>query len=106
MAKEWAKRFYESRVWQDTRDSIMRDEYYICRKCNGLNGPAEIVHHIIWLNSKNINDPTVTLNRDNLMPVCRVCHTIIHEGVSSTVEGLRFNKEGELISYEDKSIYM
>ena len=104
MAMSWAKKFYESRAWQITRDSAMIDEHYICRKCNGINGPAEIVHHITWLNNKNINDPNITLNKANLMPVCRICHALIHEGVSSTVEGLRFNKEGELIN-EDKSIY-
>ena len=103
MAQIWAKKFYESKAWKDTRESVMRDEHYICRKCNGINGSAEIVHHIIWLTRKNINDPNITLNRSNLIPVCRICHAIIHEGISSTVEGIAFNEEGEL--YEDKSIY-
>ena len=96
MAKEWAKRFYTSKAWIATRDRVMINEHYICRQCKGINGPAEIVHHIIWLNSRNINDVNVTLNVDNLMPVCRVCHAIIHEGTPTTAEGLIFNSNGEL----------
>lgn len=100
MAKEWAKKFYESKAWQYVRDNVLKEEYYTCRQCNGSNGPAEIVHHIIWLTRSNINNINITLDKSNLMPVCRVCHAKIHEGKSSTVEGIVFNSEGELVSYE------
>ncbi len=101
MAKEWAKDFYNSKIWRDTADSVKADNNYMCAKCG--ERPAEIVHHIVWLTPKNINDVNITLNKENLMPVCRECHAIIHEGASATVDGLVFNEKGELI--EVKNIY-
>jgi 5-methylcytosine-specific restriction endonuclease McrA len=95
MAKEWAKDFYQSNSWQKTRDYILAKNFYLCQKCH--DKPAEIVHHIIWLSPSNINNPRITLGEDNLMPVCRECHAIIHEGVSSTVDGLCFNENGDLV---------
>lgn len=101
MAKEWAKAFYQSKVWQDTSKSVKSDANYICVKCNAR--PAEIAHHIVWLTPQNINDINITLNKNNLMAVCRECHAIIHEGVNSTIDGLSFNERGELV--EVKNIY-
>lgn len=95
MAKEWAKRFYQSSNWINTRDYIMSKYFYVCQKC--YHKPAEIVHHIIWLTPNNINDPNITLNEKNLIPVCRECHALIHEGVSSTSEEVMFNASGELV---------
>lgn len=95
MAKEFAKKFYESKSWKQVRDSVLKENYGMCSKCN--QRPAEIVHHIIWLNAKNINDPYITLGRDNLMPVCRVCHSLIHEGTGSTTEEVIFDSNGDVI---------
>ena len=95
MAKEWAKKFYQSTNWIRTRDYILAKNHYMCKKCN--ERPAEIVHHIIWLNPSNINDPKITLGEENLLPVCRECHAIIHEGVQATIDGLKFNENGDLI---------
>ena len=97
MAKEWAKDFYQSASWKKTRDYMLAKYNYLCQKCTGNPRPAEIVHHIIWLTPQNINDPNITLGEDNLMPVCRECHAIIHEGVPSTVDGLCFDEKGQLI---------
>lgn len=99
MAKDWAKKFYQSSNWINTRNYIMSKNHYICQKCK--EHPAEIVHHIIWLNEKNINNPEITLAEKNLIPVCRECHAKIHEGVSPTIDGLCFNEKGELVNYED-----
>ena len=95
MAKEWAKSFYQSVSWKDTRDFIMAKYNFMCQKCR--QNPAEIVHHKIWLTPQNINDPFITLNEENLIPVCRECHSLIHEGVSPTIEGVTFNENGELV---------
>jgi len=96
MAKEWAKQFYRSKNWIETRDYIMSKYNYVCQKCK--SNPAEIVHHIIWLTPLNINEPTITLGEKNLMPVCRECHALIHEGVEATVDGVAFDENGDLIS--------
>ena len=95
MAKDWAKSFYESKAWQDTRDYMMSKNNYICQKCK--EKPAEIVHHIIWLNPININDPKISLSEENLMPVCRDCHAEIHHKDPVTIEGLCFDEHGQLI---------
>lgn len=95
MAKEWAKKFYQSTQWINTRDYILSKYHYICQKCR--EHPAEIVHHIIWLTPKNINDPDITLGENNLTPVCRECHAKIHEGVQPTIDGLKFDSNGELV---------
>lgn len=99
MAKEFSKDFYNSKVWRDTAEVIKADNNYMCAKCG--ERPAEIVHHIIWLTPQNINDVNITLNKDNLMPVCRECHALIHEGKSSTVDGLVFNEKGELVEVKN-----
>ncbi len=101
MAKEWAREFYNSKAWKETSESVKAEANYMCVKCN--ERPAEIVHHIIWLTQRNINDTNITLNKKNLMAVCRECHAVIHEGTSCTVDGLVFDDRGELI--ETKNIH-
>ena len=32
MAKEWAKKFYQSNSWINTRDYIMSKYFYVCQK--------------------------------------------------------------------------
>lgn len=95
MARDFAKKFYASTNWIHTRDSVIAECFGICERCHIR--PAEIVHHIIWLNASNINDPSISLSRDNLLAVCRECHAEIHLGTSSTTEETMFDDEGNLI---------
>lgn len=76
------KRFYNSKAWKDTREAYKRSVGGLCERClkQGLYVPGEIVHHKIHLTSDNVNDPSVTLNYDNLELVCRDCHGQIHRG--------------------------
>lgn len=78
--REFAKWFYNSPAWKSTRENYMKKAGYLCERCmkRGLYTPAEIVHHIVWLNEKNIHDPKIALSFDNLMAVCRNCHEEIH----------------------------
>lgn len=117
MAREFAKAFYNSKLWQQTRDYIMMRDGYMCQ-CHKIFGgepcgePAQEVHHIIWLNPKNINDANITLNPDNLIAVSTDCHFRIHkvQRLSShtprteTSEGYHFNKEGLLVP--EKKVYL
>ena len=59
----------------------MRDKY-LCVKCAEIGKviPAEEVHHIIHLSPKNINDPSISLNMDNLISLCREHHFEEHRG--------------------------
>lgn len=92
--REWAKGFYQSRAWKNTRHAYLDYRHHLCERCNNA---AEIVHHIKWLNPNNIGDIAVTLDWSNLQCVCRECHALIHEGVRATVDGLKFNDAGEVV---------
>ena len=81
MSREFAKRFYSSKNWQDTRNAYARSRHFLCENClkKGLYTPGEIVHHIIELTPENIHDPNITNNFDNLRLVCRDCHAEEHK---------------------------
>ena len=79
--KDWARSFYKSKAWKQTREEYARSRGWLCERCiqQGLAVPGEIVHHKIWLTPENINDLSVSLNWDNLELVCRQCHADTHE---------------------------
>ena len=68
--------FYKTKLWQDCREEYLKSVGRLCEKCKakGEVVPAIIVHHRIHLNAQNINDPSITLNFDNLVAECRKCH--------------------------------
>ena len=78
--KEWAKAFYLSPAWRACRDAYAASVGGLCEQCyaRGEFVPGVIVHHKVHLSPENINDPSVTLNWDNLELVCRDCHAIHH----------------------------
>lgn len=82
MAKEFAKKLYSSKTWQDTREAYAKSKGYLCENClrHGLITTGEIVHHKEHLTPDNINNPEVTLNFDNLELLCRKCHGAHHSG--------------------------
>ena len=76
MAREFAKMFYRSAAWKKCRASYISQRAAIdggmCEYCK--EQPGYIVDHIEELNPLNINDPTVSLNHDNLQYLCLDCH--------------------------------
>lgn len=80
MAKEFAKSFYSSKQWQHCRNAYAASKGWLCERClaKGLIVPLEIVHHKVYINENNINDPSITLNFDNLEGLCRECHEAEH----------------------------
>jgi 5-methylcytosine-specific restriction endonuclease McrA len=91
--REFAKVFYQSKAWKETRGYIYRRDMGLCVRCGS---PGEIVHHKQHLTPNNIDIPHIALGEDNLETLCRECHAIEHEGVSPTVKGLMFDSEGNL----------
>lgn len=79
--KEYARQFYSSKAWQRTRTAYTKARRGLCEVClsKGIVKPGEIVHHKIHLDPKNINNPSITLDWNNLQLVCRDCHAAIHE---------------------------
>ena len=94
--KAWAEWFYKSKAWIKCRLAFMTGKFFICERCGGA---ATIAHHKLYLTPQNINDPSITLNWDNLESLCQDCHNKEHHGSSEdmTSEGLEFNQWGELV---------
>lgn len=92
--QDWAKWFYKSKEWLKCRAVYFKTQHGLCEKCGD---PGYIVHHIIWITPANIYDVNITLNFDNLMLLCLSCHGKIHGFAQSTAEGLKFDKNGDLI---------
>lgn len=87
VAREFAKAFYNSRLWRDEiRPSILKRDKYRCQM-DGCYNPAEEVHHIKHLTPENINDVNITVNPKNLISLCGECHKSIHKG--DKVAGLK-----------------
>lgn len=79
--KEYAESFYKSKTWQDCRNAYARSRRHLCERClsHGIYRTGEIVHHKTHITPANINDPTITLNFDNLELLCRDCHAQEHK---------------------------
>jgi len=78
--KEYAKHFYKSQTWTKTRNSYAASVGHLCERClkSGIYTPGAIVHHKIHITPENINNPSVTLDWNNLELVCRDCHAALH----------------------------
>ena len=78
--KPWAKDFYSSAAWKSIRAYVMKRDHYLCQDCLKKNivTPAEEVHHTIVLTPSTINDPSISLNPDLLVSLCRFCHQQRH----------------------------
>ena len=81
MAKPFSSAFYKSKIWQDCRNAYAGKRGHLCERClsHGILSHGEIVHHKIELTPDNINDPSVSLNWDNLELLCRQCHAAAHD---------------------------
>ena len=80
MSKAFSRKFYSSQAWADCREAYRRSVHGLCETCakKGLIVPGEIVHHIIELTPDNIDDPSVTMDWNNLRLVCREHHAAEH----------------------------
>ena len=76
----WAESFYKSKRWQSTRLAYIKSKGGLCERClkRGLYRPAQVVHHKTYINQDNINNPTITLDWNNLEALCKDCHQEEH----------------------------
>ena len=86
--QEWARAFYKSRAWLETREAYAASVGWLCEDClaQGLIVPGKVVHHVTPLTPENIGDPTVALAWGNLRLVCQDCHAAEHKKAA----GLRY----------------
>ena len=100
MAKDYSRKFYNSKAWKDCRASYISKVYGLCEHClkEGKHVPGYIVDHIIELTPENINDPYITLGWDNLEFLCSPCHSVEHmTKYKATRDDVMFDSEGQLI---------
>lgn len=90
MARNFSKSFYNSAEWNMVRNSVLLRDFYLCQNCGK---PATEVHHKIHLTPNNINDPSITLNMDNLVSLCRDCHFEEHRGEHGRGREAKENQE-------------
>lgn len=102
----FAKKFYNSKVWRECRQSYIMSLPVpnMCEVCLNRYGEytvGKILDHIIEINIHNINDPDITLNWDNLQFLCQTCHnqkTHGTNGITDAIpEGCMFDENGQLI---------
>ena len=101
MAKEFAKRFYNSEKWKRCRAAYIKLRQGIdgglCETCH--EEPGYIVHHRIELTPENINDPEIALDFHNLKFDCHNCHNKEGHG-KGNIPGLAdyiITEDGEVI---------
>ncbi len=70
------KEFYKSMPWLRARKAFIEERTLIdggmCQVCG--ERPGKIVHHTIWLNDVNCNDPDIALNPKLFRYECHLCH--------------------------------
>ena len=98
MALNYSDAFYHSTPWKKLRLHVCESRHWTCEEC-GCYGDQ--VHHIEEITPDNINDPMVTLNEENLQLLCEECHNAKRKKCKDVNEGLRFDKDGNLIQYRD-----
>ena len=101
--KEYAERFYKSKLWQKTAEAYATSQQHLCEVCRqkGLIVPSEIVHHKVPINQKNITDPSITLAFENLQCVCRSCHAKAHD---KTKRRYIIDEFGHVITKDDSPL--
>ena len=93
---------YQSKEWKKVR-ALKLQKDPLCEEClkQGLYTPADMVHHKIWLDMININDPEIALNIDNLQSLCWECHNQVHS--RSAHQRYKIDSDGEVIDYIDEN---
>lgn len=86
MARDFSKAFYNSALWKEVREAVLKRDRYLCQT-PGCYQAAEEVHHKQHLTPGNIGDPNITVNMDNLISLCGNCHKARHH--TDKVAGLR-----------------
>mgnify|MGYP004499851927 CR=1 FL=1 len=89
--KEYAKRFYLSKAWEQTRNAYYTYKCGLCERCGEA---GDIVHHRIYITPQNIHDSNITLNFANLELLCQDCHNKEH---STKPKRYVFDANGKII---------
>jgi len=97
--REWARRFYCSKAWIRCRQGYAKSVGGLCERClsKGIYTPGVEVHHKVKLTPRNVRNPDVALNWDNLELLCKDCHMEEHH---TNQHRWRVDDEGTLKIFE------
>ena len=98
---ERTKAFYKTKEWQKCRDGYIKSVKGLCERClaNGQIVPGYIVHHKKYVTPENMNDPSITLNWDNLEYLCLTCHNQEHFK-SKKIKRYQIDEFGKVLAFE------
>ena len=96
MAKDFAKPFYNSKVWRGCRAAFISSVFGLCKNFNTCRRTGVIVHHTEILTPGNIDNPDVTLNWDKLEYLCIECHNAV-ESENVVRDDVMFDEAGNLV---------
>ena len=93
------KQFYKSTPWLRARKAYIDHRYSVdgglCEVCG--TEPGLIVHHIIWLDDVNCNDPEISLNYKNFKYECQTCHNKEVDPRREIQGRCQYGPDGEII---------
>ena len=93
------KQFYKTRAWRLARQGYIDYRTAIdgglCEVCH--DEPGLIVHHKIWLDDDNCNDPTISLNPSNFRYECQTCHNKEVDPRKARPGRCKYGPNGEII---------
>lgn len=87
------ERFYKSDRWHNARRVVIIRDKGLCQMCGK---PGTQVHHKIHLTIKNVDDPKIATNPNNLVLLCDHCHNEVH-GRNGKPKPYSFDEEGNLV---------
>jgi len=93
------KQFYKSKAWLRARQAYINYRMAIdgglCEQCK--EEPGLIVHHTIWLDDDNCNDPDISLNPKRFKYECQTCHNKERDPRKATPGRCLYGPGGEII---------
>ena len=93
------KQFYKTGAWKRARqayiDYRLSIDGGICEVC-GVE-PGLIVHHKIWLDDFNCNDPDISLNHRNFRYECQTCHNKEVDPRKEMPGRVKYGPNGEIL---------
>jgi 5-methylcytosine-specific restriction endonuclease McrA len=94
-ATKW---LYSSPAWKRVRKEYYERVGGLCEDClaRGIITPGDEVHHKIFITPANMHDPSIALNPDNLVLLCKQCHAKRH----GHVKRYKVSPDGRVIVLE------
>lgn len=93
------KEFYRTQAWRRARRDYIAHRIAadggMCEVCG--QEPGRMVHHKIWLDDVNCNDPEISLNPQNFLYECQTCHNREADPRRAQPGRCRYGANGEIV---------